>query len=310
MRENNDDDSNNNEKQQRKKRWLQKEIKQICNNVHHFENSNHNHNTCSENKNSWPAKWQKFCLKCSHSLMLLLTTQVEIDNVQSQTDHRCSSAHIDDEHHHISQTSQSPFTIIELMSVAEYQKWLFQDFLKCMKIRDDIMYNLEFKLSSILKQLNLSINLKALHICSSRKRPAKAAISDEACTHFKMYLAALQSQIKCTSWTLKENTTLLKMRNESCSWEAIYVVLSHWSKEMFRCATLQSSKGSIAESDGVNHQHLIELVKTLYTVSAILLHLSWLRALGNMMSRVFWRQLQFDAWVEGSDKEYDETAAS
>ena len=131
--------------------------------------------------------------------MLLLTTQVEIDNIQSQTDYRCSSACIDDEHCHTSQTSQSPFTIIKLMSVAEYQKWLFQGFLKCTKIEDDIMYNLEFKLSSISKQLNLLINLKVLHICSSKKRPAKTAISDKACAHFKMYLTALQSQIKHTS---------------------------------------------------------------------------------------------------------------
>jgi hypothetical protein len=88
---------------------------------------------------------------------------------------------------------------------------LSRRFLKHTKIRDDIMYNLEFKLLSISEQLNLSINLKALYICSSREAPAKAPIPNKAAAHFKMYPAALQPQIKHAPWTPEEDTTLLKM---------------------------------------------------------------------------------------------------
>jgi hypothetical protein len=54
-------------------------------------------------------------------------------------------------------------------------------------------------------RLNLPINPEALHICSSREAPAKAAIPHEAAAHSKMYPAALRPQIKHAPWTPEED---------------------------------------------------------------------------------------------------------
>lgn len=48
--------------------------------------------------------------------------------------------------------------------------------------------------------------------------------------------------------------TLLKMRNYGCSWEDMHAALPHRSKGRSKCATLRSSKGSIAKSEGCSGQ--------------------------------------------------------
>jgi hypothetical protein len=50
-----------------------------------------------------------------------------------------------------------------------------------------MIYNLEFKLLSILEQLYLSINPKVLDIYSSKEAPAKALTYHEAAIYSKIY---------------------------------------------------------------------------------------------------------------------------
>jgi hypothetical protein len=128
---------------------------------------------------------------------------------------------LNDEQHRISRTSRSPSTLTESVPIAEYQEWPFQGFLKRTKIGSETTYNLEFKLPCISGRLNLPFNPEALHIYSSREAPAKVAIPHKAAAHSKMYPAALRPQIKRAPWTPEEDATLLKMRNEGCSWEDI-----------------------------------------------------------------------------------------
>jgi hypothetical protein len=85
-------------------------------------------------------------------------------------------------------------------------------------------------LPSISGRLNLPINPKALHICSSREALAKVAIPHEVAAQSKKYPAALRPQIKRAPWTPEEDATLLKMRNEGCSWGDIHAALLHQSK--------------------------------------------------------------------------------
>jgi hypothetical protein len=77
------------------------------------------------------------------------TARPEIDDAQPQADVGYSSTFINDEQYHVSQTSQSPSAAAKAIPVAEYQEWSFQGFFKHSRIRDDVTYNLEFKLPSI-----------------------------------------------------------------------------------------------------------------------------------------------------------------
>ncbi len=114
--------------------------------------------------------------------MALLTVTPEIDDEEPQADDGCPATFIDNSRHHASQTSQSPSTAAEVIPVAEYQKWPFQGFLKCIMIRDDVTYNLEFKLPSISEHFHLSINLAAMNI------------NHNAAAHFKIHQALLKSK--------------------------------------------------------------------------------------------------------------------
>ena len=58
-------------------------------------------------------------------------------------------------------------------------------------IKNDIIYNLKFKLLYIFKRLNLSIDLKALDISFNNKISRKAIISLKANVHSKIYPIAL-----------------------------------------------------------------------------------------------------------------------
>jgi hypothetical protein len=156
--------------------------------------------------------------------------QLKGGDTQSQANPGNPPTPSDDEQHHISRASRTPSAPIESVPIAEYQEWPFQGFLKRTKIGSETTYNLEFKLPCILEHLNLPINPKELHICSSREAPAKVAIPLEAAAHSKMYPAALRPQIKRAAWTPEEDAALLKMRNEGCSWEDIHAALPHRSK--------------------------------------------------------------------------------
>jgi hypothetical protein len=150
-----------------------------------------------------------------------LTTRPEIDDAQSQDNHGCSPTFVD-EQHCASRTSRSP----SAAPVAEYQEWLFQGFLKRIRIGEEVTYNLEFKLPSISEHLHLPIDPAVLDICSSREAPAKVP------THSKIHQAPLKpkkGRAKWTKWTTEEDATLLQMKNDGCSWEVIHAALPHRS---------------------------------------------------------------------------------
>jgi hypothetical protein len=140
----------------------------------HSVNIDDNHNTCDINdEDPRPAKRRKPRsvravtppphLRRSPPLGPPPTTRPEINEAQSQDDHGCSLTFIDGQHY-ASQTSRSPSTASKEVSITEYQEWSFQGFLKRIKIRDNVTYNLEFKLLSISEYFYLPINAVTLDI--------------------------------------------------------------------------------------------------------------------------------------------------
>jgi hypothetical protein len=224
MEEVEDNDSKPEQREQREKRRRQDRTEEVSSDIHQSEGSDYSHNTNDEDieddkddKEPQPAKQQKLpsapthkaltppldynskaCLRLPHSITPPLAIQLEVNDTQSQADPRILPTAVDDKQYHISQTSQSPSALTESVPIAEYQKWPFQGFLKHTKIGSETTYNLEFKLLCISGCLNLPINPEALNICSSRETPARVAIPHKAATHFKMYPAVLQPQIKHT----------------------------------------------------------------------------------------------------------------
>jgi hypothetical protein len=97
------------------------------------------------------------------------------------------------------------------------------------KIGDDVTFNLEFKLPSISEHFHFPINPPALDICSSREAPAKVPTHPEAAAHSKVHQAPLEPKKGRTKWITEEDTTLLQMKNDGCSWEVIHAALSHRS---------------------------------------------------------------------------------
>jgi hypothetical protein len=217
-----DDDGEPERGKRGEKRRRQDGTEEVSSDIHQSEGSDCSHNTNDEDveddkddEEPRPSKRRKLPsalthkaltppldynskarLREPHSITPPLATQLEVDDTQSQADPGNPPTPIDDEQHHISQTSRSPSALTESIPIAEYQEWPFQGFLKRTKIGNETTYNLEFKLPCISGRLNLPINPEALHICSSREALAKAAIPHKAAAHSKMYPAALRPQIK------------------------------------------------------------------------------------------------------------------
>ena len=184
---------------------------EISSDAHHFTNAGDNHNACdTSDEDPRPAQRRKprsaravtspFYLRRSPSPPP--TTRAEIDEAQSQDGHGCSST-FTAEQHCASRTSRSP----SAAPVAEYQEWPFQGFLKRIRIGDDVMYNLEFKLPSISEHLQLPIHPKALDICPSKEGRAKVPITHDATAHSKMHQAPPQPEKRRVKWTPEEEAT-------------------------------------------------------------------------------------------------------
>lgn len=216
--------------------------------THYSVNTDNNHNTCdTEDEDPRPAKRRKpraaptaapttcrrhtseLRLGQTRPLVVPSTARPEIDDAQSQADDGCSSTFVDKSHRHASRSSRSPSAAAEAALAAEYQEWPFQGFLKRIKIGDDVTYNLEFKLPSISEQLHLPIDPKALDIFSSKEAPAKVPTHHEAVAHSKIHQASLQPKKRRVKWTPEEDATLVRMRNDGCSWEDIGAALPHRS---------------------------------------------------------------------------------
>lgn len=135
-------------------------------------------------------------------LMALSTTRSKITDAQPQADDGHLSNFVDKSRRHASRSSRSPFAAAEAVLVAEYQEWPLQGFLKCTKIGDDAMSNLELKLLSISEHFHLPIN------------PVALDINYNAAAHSKIHQAPLKTKKSKILWTEEEDIKLLQMWNE------------------------------------------------------------------------------------------------
>jgi hypothetical protein len=146
-------------------------------------------------------------------------------DVQSQDDHGYSLTFIDGQHC-ASRTSWSLSKPSEEVPIAEYQEWPFQGFLKRIKIRDDMTYNLEFKLPLISEHFYLPINAAALDI------------NHDTVLYSKIYQVPLKPKKSKVSW-IEDDVKLAQMWNEGRSWEYIFAALPNRSEGSIRvrCST-------------------------------------------------------------------------
>jgi hypothetical protein len=249
----NGDDRQQPEKQGEKRR-RQDGTEEVSSDIHLPEGSNCSHNKTNEHaeeeeddEEPRPAKRRKMStapthkaptpplnynsmahFRQPHSITPPLVTQLEINDTQPQVHLGNSPIPVDDEHY-IPQTPRSPSAPTESITIAKYQEWPFQGFVKRTKIGNDTTYNLEFKLACISEALNLPINLEVLDICSNMEAPSKVAMPHKASAHSKIYSTGLRPQIKRDRWKTEEDTTVLQMRNDGCSWKDIHAVLPHRS---------------------------------------------------------------------------------
>jgi hypothetical protein len=207
---------------------------ELSSDTHHSVKTDHNHNACeTSDKDPRPAKRRKPRsarvvtppLHLRRSSPPPPTTGAEIDEAQSQDDHGCSSTFID-EQHCASRTSRSPSAASEAVPVAEYQEWPFQGSLKRIRIRDNVTYNLKFKLPPISEHLRLPID------------PNPLDINHDAAEHSKKHQASLKPKKSRVSW-VEDDVKLAQMWNEGRSWEYIFAKLPHRSEASIRvrCST-------------------------------------------------------------------------
>ena len=183
-----------------KKRGNQEMHTEFSSETHHSLNSYNDHNTRdTDDGDPRPPKRRKprsapdvtshLHLRRSTLLGSPSTTRPKINDAQPQIDCRGPSLFLDDSNYPTSQTSRSSFVAAaaEAKSAANYQEWPFQGFFKRTRIGDNVIYSLEFKLSSISKQLYIPIEPRALDICSSKAAPAEVPIHDDVAVYSKIY---------------------------------------------------------------------------------------------------------------------------
>ena len=84
----------------------------------------------------------------------------------------------------------------------------------------------------ILEHLHLPVLSEALGMRSNKETSAEATTPHDAGAHSKVHSAAVRPQIKRAPWTLEEDATILKMREEDgCSWEEIHAALPHRTQD-------------------------------------------------------------------------------
>jgi hypothetical protein len=141
---------------------------------------------------------------------------LEMDGVQSQTEHRCPPTSIDDEH--LSRPCQTPSATAKSVRAAEYQEWPLQGFLKRTRIGNQTRFNLEFHLIHLLQNLGLSVPSEALvggtfgMETSEQRRTSHRSNAYSKTRHMKLRHAK-----KCIPWTGEENENLVKMKEDGCS---------------------------------------------------------------------------------------------
>ena len=176
-----------------------------------------------------PSKRRKRRLTHLLSLTQSSATQLERDDRRSEADHGRQLAPISNDNH-ISRISRSPSALAEPAPLAEYQEWPFQGFLKRTRIGYETTYNLEFQLPCISERLNLPVSGEAICTDSTQEASAKSIAPYEAISHSKIHTVASRPQIKRAPWTPEEDATVIRMKEDGCSWEEIYTAIPHRTK--------------------------------------------------------------------------------
>ncbi|TVY65586.1 hypothetical protein LSUE1_G006242 [Lachnellula suecica] len=122
-----------------------------------------------------------------------------------------------------------------LEALTEYREWPFQGFLKSTRLGDDVMYNLEFKLSSISEYFYLPIDPNALDI------------NHDIVEHSQIHQAPLKTKKR---WIEEEDIKLLQMWNEGRSWEYIFAALPGRSEVAIRVRCSAKFKKRPRSGDG------------------------------------------------------------
>ena len=156
------------------------------------------------------------------SQSLTPSSRTQPDNTQSQANHAHTPIPAD------ARTSRSP-AMVESGPVAEYDEWPFQGFFKRTRIGNETTYSLEFQLPHVPEHLHIPVLSEALGITSDKETSAEAAPL-RVVPHSKVHLAAVRRKATHVSWTPEEEATVLKMKEDGCSWEEIRVALPHRSK--------------------------------------------------------------------------------
>jgi len=168
-------------------------------------------------------------LRGRQSLTPLSATQLKIDDVQSETDHRRAPTLMDDEPHSARRISRRPSATGESLPVVEHWGWPFRGFLKCTRIGNETTYNLEFQLPNISEQLNPPIAPEALGIGSGKESSARVATCHKARAQSKESLAALP-QTRRLPRTTQEDAKIVEIRDDGCSWDGIQAALLRQTK--------------------------------------------------------------------------------
>jgi hypothetical protein len=199
---------------------------EISSETHHSVNTDNTDRTCE----TQPAKRRK--RRSAHAVTAPLPVRrsrrllpASTNDVQPQAGHGYPSTLVDNSHHYTSRTSRSPSA--EAVPVAEYQEWPFQGFLKRTKIEDDVTYNLEFHLPRTLEHFRLPIHAHALDNGSDQAMSAPAGTPHSAVSYSEVEPATLRAKRKRVPWRPDENKTILRMKEQGCSWEEIHTALPH-----------------------------------------------------------------------------------
>lgn len=210
-----EDDSDYEEREPQGEKHQYQGNDEISRNNYHLKNGDCSYNTSDEDDEDLrPAKRRKLPPTRTSNALTLPDEPTPVDN----------------DYHHAPRTSRSPSIIVESASIAEYQEWPCQGFLKRTKIGNKTIYNLEFQLSHIPKHLRLPILSEALGMHLNKETSAEAVTSHDAGTHSKMHSAAVRPRIKRVRWE-SEDATILKMREDGYTWEEIHAALPHRTKD-------------------------------------------------------------------------------
>ena len=214
---------------------------EISSDTHHSAHIDNNHNACdTSDEDPRPVKRRKPRLAPTVTvptsrgytpelyagqpgpLVALSTATPEIDDAQPKVDNECLSP-VDNDRQHVSRLFRSPSAASEKVPVAEYQEWPFQGFFKRIKIGDNVTYNLEFKLPSILENLRLPDHPKALDLCPSTGAPPKSRyqIPRSTVAHSTTRRVESRHPRARIAWTKSEDRTMVEMKKDGRSWEEI-----------------------------------------------------------------------------------------